>query len=139
MTTQGYNKPLPNPQPEWDYYWEKAQAHELWLMHCDDCGKAYFYPRPICPNCFSRNTRWRQSSGKGVLHAFSIVHRAPHPGFVDMVPYVACIIELEDGVRFPTNLIEVEPEPANIKVGMAVEVVFDDVTDKITLPKFRPA
>jgi uncharacterized OB-fold protein len=140
MTSQPYNKPLPVPQPEWDFYWEKAKAHELWIMRCDDCNKSYFYPRALCPMCFGRNTRWVQSSGKGTLLGFAIAHRAPTPAFADMVPFVTCIVELEDGARFPSNLVvDGEPDPAKIKVGMAVEAIFDDVTDTITLPKFRPA
>ena len=131
--------PLPVPQPEWDFYWEKAKAHELWLMRCNDCNKAYFYPRPICPLCFSRNTGWFQSTGRGTVHAFAIVHRGPTPAFRDRVPYVTAMVELEDGVRLPTNLVDVEPEPAAIKVGMAVEVVFEDASETITLPMFRPA
>jgi uncharacterized OB-fold protein len=139
MTSQTYNRPLPTPMPEWDTYWEKAKAHELWLMRCGDCRKAYFYPRAICPNCFSRNTSWFQSSGKGSLHAFAIVHRAPTPAWRDHVPYVTAIVELEDGARMPTNLVEVEPDETKIRVGMPVEVTFDDVTPEITLPKFRPS
>ena len=68
-------RPLPRPQPEWDFYWEKAKAHELWLMRCKDCNSVYFYPRPICPECFSRNTEWFQSVRQG--HALRLRHRAP--------------------------------------------------------------
>ena len=139
MTEQAYSKPIPIPQGESDYYWEKAKAHELWLRHCDDCNKAYFYPRDICPMCFSRNTSWIQASGKGTLHTFAIVHRAPTPAFRDDAPFVVAMVDLEEGARMPTNLIEVEPDPATIKVGMAVEVVFEDITDEIALPKFKPA
>jgi len=127
------------PQGESDFYWEKAKAHELWLRHCDDCNKAYFYPRDICPMCFSRNTSWVQASGKGTLHTFAIVHRAPTPAFRDDAPFVVAMVDLEEGPRMPTNLVGVEPDPANIKVGMAVEVVFEDITDEIALPKFKPA
>ena len=81
-----------------------------------------------------------QSSGKGTLLGFAIAERAPTPAFADMVPFVTCIVELEDGARFPSNLIvEGTPDPSKIKVGMPVEVVFDDVTDTVTLPKFKPA
>jgi uncharacterized OB-fold protein len=139
MTNAAPPRPLPTPQPEWDFYWQKAKAHELWLMRCKDCNRNYFYPRPICPNCFSRNTEWFQSSGKGTLYAFAIVHRAPTPAFADMVPYITAFVELEGGVRIPTNLVDVNPDPANVKIGMAVEVVFEDVNDSISLPKFRPA
>ncbi len=139
MTQQPYTKPIPVPQGESDFYWEKAKAHELWLRHCDDCNKAYFYPRDICPMCFSRNTSWIQASGKGTLHTFAIVHRAPTPAFRDDAPFVVAMVDLEEGPRMPTNLVGVEPDPANIKVGMAVEVVFEDITDEIALPKFKPA
>jgi uncharacterized OB-fold protein len=130
--------PLPTPQPETDFYWEKARAHELWLMRCGDCGSTYFYPRPICPRCFSRNTRWVQSSGRGIVHAFSIVHRPPTPAFAERAPYVAALVELEGGARMPTNLVEVEPDPRSIQVGMPVEVVFEDVNEAVALPQFRP-
>jgi len=132
-------RPLPRPQPEWDFYWEKAKAHELWLMRCKDCNSVYFYPRPMCPECFSRNTEWFQSSGKGTLYAFAIVHRAPTPAFRDMVPYVTAFVELEGGVRMPTNLVMDDPTPETVKIGMPVEVIFEDMNDKIALPKFKPA
>lgn len=131
-------RPLPVPQPETDFYWEKARAHEIWLMRCNGCGATYFYPRPICPRCFSRDTGWFRSSGRGTLYAFSIVYRAPTPAFEDRVPYVAAMVELEGGVRFPSNLVDVDPDPAKIHIGMAVEVVFDDVSAQIALPTFRP-
>ena len=133
------NPPRPVPQPETDFYWEKARAHELWLMRCDDCDAVYFYPRPICPQCFSRRTSWLQSSGRGTVYALSIVYRPPIPAFQTLVPYVAALVELEGGVRIPTNLVDVEADPAKIRIGMAVEVVFEDINDAIALPKFRPA
>jgi uncharacterized OB-fold protein len=133
-------KPLPIPQPEWDFYWEKAKQHELWLMRCKDCSKSYFYPRPICPHCFSRNTEWFQSSGKGTLYAFAIVHRAPMPSFRDDAPYVVAYIELEGGARMPTNLVGIaDPDSDKVKIGMAVQVDFEDRTAEISLPVFRPA
>ena len=138
MSEATHRPPIPTPQPETDFYWERARAHELWLMRCDDCDSTYFYPRPICPRCFSRNTRWVQSSGRGTVYAFSIVHRPPIPAFQERVPYVAALVELEGGARIPTNLIHVEPDPSFIRVGMPVEVVFDDVSETVALPKFRP-
>ena len=141
MTEQTQPTPIPPPvpQPESDFYWEKCKAHELWLRHCNSCGQTYFYPRDICPNCFSRDTDWVQSSGRGTLHTFSIVHRGPTPPFRDRAPYVTAIVELDGGARFPTNLVEVEPDPEAVKVGMSVEVVFEDLNENISLPMFRPA
>ena len=135
----GYQGPLPVKQPESDFYWEKAQAHELWVRKCNDCDKAYFYPRDFCPTCGSRNVEWIQASGRGTLHTFAIVHRAPVPAFRDRVPFVVALVDLDEGARMPTNLIGVEPDPSHIQVGMPVEVAFEDLTDEITLPMFRPA
>ena len=139
MTSGAYQGPLPVKQPESDFYWEKAQAHELWLRRCNACDHAYFYPRDFCPDCGSRDVSWVQASGKGTLHTFAIVHRAPVPAFRDHVPFVVAMVDLEEGARIPTNLVGVEPDPAHIYVGMAVEVAFADLTNEITLPVFRPA
>lgn len=137
--TQEYNKPVPVPQGESDYYWQKAKEHELWLRKCDDCGEAYFYPRDISPCCFSKNTSWVQASGKATLYTYGIVQRAPHPGFRDDVPFVTAIVELEEGPRMATNVVVDDPTAENLPIGMALEVFFDDINDTIALPKFRPA
>jgi uncharacterized OB-fold protein len=129
----------PQPQPESDFYWEKCKEHELWLRHCKACDSTYFYPRDICPGCFSRDTDWIQSSGRATLHAFAIVHRAPAPAFRGKEPFVTAIVELEGGARMPTNIVDVEADPEHVKIGMALQVTFDDLDDKISLPKFRPA
>lgn len=139
MAQATYPMPVPHPQPETDFYWDKVRAHELWLKHCADCQGTFFYPRTICPLCFSRNTVWIQSSGKGTLYAFAIAHRPPTAAFQGAVPYVAAMVEIEGGARIPTNLVDVEPDPAHIHIGMPVEVVFEDITPNMTLPKFRPA
>ena len=139
MTSEAYRGPLPVKQPESDFYWEKAHEHELWLRRCNSCERAYFYPRDFCPNCGSRDVSWVRASGRGTLHTFAIVHRAPVPAFRDKVPFVVAMVDLEEGARIPTNLVDVEPDPEHIKVGMAVEVAFEDLTDEISLPVFRPA
>ena len=109
MTSGAYQGPLPVKQPESDFYWEKAQAHELWLRRCNACEHAYFYPRDFCPDCGSRDVSWVQASGRGTLHTFAIVHRAPVPAFRDHVPFVVAMVDLEEGARVPTNLVGVEP------------------------------
>jgi uncharacterized OB-fold protein len=140
MTTEKtYNKPLPLIVPESERYWQGAKDHELWLRYCNDCRKTYFYPRDICPECFSRNTEWRKASGRGTIYSYCIVHRGPLPSFREDAPYVVVLVDIEEGGRMLTNLVDVEPSPDAIKVGMPVEVTFDDVTGEVTLPKFRPA
>jgi len=130
-----YNKPLPKATPETRPFWEGCKVHELRVMHCTDCGHTYLYPRPFCPRCFSDRTEWRRASGRGKLHTFVINHR-PAPNFE--APYIIAIIELDEGPRLMSNLVGVEPDPAKLRVDTPVEVVFEDVTDEITLPKFRP-
>ena len=137
MTT-GYNKPVPVPQVESDFYWEKCKEHELWLRYDNDAEQAYFYPRDISPITFSRNTSWVQASGKATLFTYAIVHRAPHPGFVGDVPFVTAMVELEEGPIMPTNIVMEDPTPEKLQIGMELEVVFEDITDDISLPKFRP-
>ena len=137
--TQAYNKPVPVPQGESDVYWDKAKEHELWLRSCNECGNAYFYPRDISPCCFSKDTTWVQASGNATLFTYAIVHRAPHPGFVGDVPFVPAIVELEEGPKMASNVVIDDPTPENLQVGMALKVVFEDITDTIALPKFAPA
>ena len=138
MADTKYLKPIPVPQQEADFYWEKAKQHELWFRQCNGCQNVYFYPRDICPACFSRDTTWTQSAGKGSIFTFAIVHRASIPSFRDDVPYVIAIVELEEGAKMPTNIVNVEADPEHVKVGMPVEVIFEDITDDISLPKFQP-
>ena len=130
--------PKPSPQPESAFYWEKCKVNELWLRHCIDCQQAYFYPRDICPHCFSKKTDWIQSSGKGILYSFAIVHRAPSPAFREAAPYVVALVDLEEGVRIPTNIVDVTADPIELCCGMSLEVVFRRVNEEISLPVFRP-
>ena len=136
--TNEYKKPVPVPQVESDVYWQKAKEQELWLRSCNTCDTAYFYPRDISPCCFSRDTTWLQASGKATLFTYGIVHRAPHPGFVEDVPFVTAMDELEEGPIMPTNIVMEDPTPEKLKIGMDLEVVFEDITEAVTLPKFRP-
>ena len=138
MTTE--NKatgPVPVPQQESDFYWEKLKAHELWLRKCNETGKAYFYPRDISPFTFSRDTSWIQSSGKGTLFTYAICY-TPIPRYTGPVPFIIAMVELEEGPLIPTNIVGVEPDPSNLTIGMPVEVTYEDNTDTITLPKFKP-
>ena len=133
-----YKKPIPVPQGESDYYWEKAKEEELWLRKCNECQETYFYPRDISPCCFSKDTSWIQASGRAKLFTYGIVHRAPHAGFVDDVPFVTAIVQLEEGPKMATNIVMDDPTPEKLQIDMPLEVVFDSITDEITLPKFKP-
>tara|TARA_Y100001936_G_scaffold242362_1_gene279512 strand:- start:938 stop:1354 length:417 start_codon:yes stop_codon:yes gene_type:complete len=133
-----YQGPLPVRQPESDFYWEKTKKHELWLRKCMDCKDAYFYPRDFCPKCGNRNVTWIHASGKGTLHTFAIVERAPVPALGDKVPFIVAMVDLEEGPRFPTNIVGVDANPENLSIGMELEVTFLELTEEITLPLFKP-
>jgi uncharacterized protein len=134
-----YAKPLPQPDPVTLPFWEGLKAHTLRLQRCAACSTFVFYPRAVCPHCFSASLEWIEASGRGTLHTFTIVHRAPTPEFRGDVPYVVALVDLEEGVRMMASLLDVTPEPDAIQIGMPLEIVYDDVTPEVTLPRFRPA
>ncbi len=118
-------------------FWEAARRHELVMPRCNTCSKIFFYPREQCPNCYSDDLGWTQVSGKGRLFAYTIVHQTGHPAFQAEAPHVYAIIQLNEGPKMPSNLVGCDIEEAAI--DMPVEAVFDDVSDAVTLVKFRPA
>ncbi|MEE8332962.1 MAG: Zn-ribbon domain-containing OB-fold protein [Alphaproteobacteria bacterium] len=132
----GYDKPLPIPTPESRPYWDAARAHRLALQRCGDCGRHWHPPSTVCPGCGSREHDWVDSSGKGKVFSFVTYHRLYNKGWKDDLPYVVAVIELEEGARLLSNVIGIEPD--DVACDMAVEVVFDDVTGEVTLPRFRP-
>ena len=133
---KGYRKPLPRIDEESRGYWEALARHELYLQRCRDCGTLRFYPRALCPSCLSSAVEWVRASGRGTVYTFTVTHQNQAPGFREELPYVLAIVELEEGPRLMTNVIGCPPDA--LRVGMPVEVVFDDVTPEVTLPKFRP-
>lgn len=131
-----YLAALPKPTPETAPFWQGAQEHRLMLPWCQDCGQPHFYPRSICPFCLSDKLDWRQASGRGKLHTYVINHK-PAKGFGGD-PYVIAVIELAEGPRMLSNVLtKGAPRPEDLPIDADVEVVFDDVTDAVTLPKFR--
>ena len=132
-----YTGPLPVPTPETRPFWDAARRHELCVQRCRTCERWVFYPRVVCPHCFGRDLDWQQVSGRGTLHTFTVVYRGQRQ-FPLPTPYVIAVVELDEGARLMTNLIGVEPDPAKLRIGMPVEVVFEDVSPDIALPRFRP-
>ena len=123
-----------SPSPDAGPFWEACARGELALPFCTACADFFFYPRAVCPRCGSRDIEWRRASGRGRLHTFCIQHQTPLPDFRDRTPFVTAIVELEEGPRMMTLLVDVEPDPAAIRCDMPVEVAFRD-----GLPTFRPA
>ncbi len=131
-----YTKPLPRLTPDNQPFWEAARRRELRLPRCRDCGEFHFPPGPVCPFGFGDQLRWAPLSGCGTVSALVVMHRAWLTAFEDALPYAVVQVELEEGPRLTSNVVGVSNE--ELAVGMAVEVVFDDVTETITLPRFRP-
>lgn len=130
--------PIPEPTPETRHFWDGTRAGELRLQRCDDCAHVYFPPRPFCPKCNSRNVSVFRASGRGTLYSYVISHRAvPDSGFE--APYSIAVVELEEGPRLMTNIVDCEQTPEALQLDMPVEVVFHHLSDEIALPRFRPA
>jgi uncharacterized OB-fold protein len=126
---------LPQPTPETQHFWEGPKAGELRLQRCDGCGKVYFPPRPFCPGCGSRKVSVIQASGKAVLWSY-VIHHRPVPGFTP--PYAIAVVQLAEGPRMMSNIVECAQTPEALQLDMPLEVVFEKQNDAITLPFFRP-
>jgi uncharacterized OB-fold protein len=132
-----YSKPLPTLEGLSQEFYDWCKKHELRFQRCSDCATWRHVPREMCAECGSWNWEWAQSSGRGTLFTWTIAERPLHTGFVDAVPYASVVIEMEEGVRIVSEVVDVAP--GDLEMDMPVEVTFDDVTDEITLPKFRQA
>ena len=130
-----FERMLPTPSPQTQHFWDGTKEGELRLQRCDACKEAYFPPRPFCPKCASRKVSVFKASGKGTLASY-VIHHRPMPGFKP--PYSIALVELEEGVRMMTNIVDCEQTPEALQLDMPVEVKFQKFSDDITLPLFRP-
>jgi uncharacterized OB-fold protein len=137
MSDASSRKPVPRVDEESKGYWEACRRHELYVQECRTCGTRRFYPRALCPRCLSDDTEWLRAAGSGTVYTFTVTHQNQSPAFRGEVPYVLAWVELDEGVRLLTNVVECAP--AAVHIGMRVEVVFEDVNDEIAIPRFRPA
>ncbi len=131
-----YAKPLPEMSDDTKNYWEGCKRRQLLLPKCRACGKKFFFPHDFCPQCLSEDIEWTQASGRGKVHTYSVVERPPSAPFAEDVPYVVAIIELDEGPRMMSNIVDIAPE--HVRVDMDVKVVFEDITEDVALPRFRP-
>lgn len=126
---------LPQPTPETQHFWDGTREGELRLQRCDDCSHTYFPPRPFCPTCGSRKVSIVKASGKATLYSYVISHR-PAPGF--SAPYAVAVVELAEGPRMMTNIVDCPQTPEALQLDMPLEVTFQKQSDTVTLPIFRP-
>ncbi len=129
-------RPLPVVQPWSEAFWEGAREGKLLLQHCKSCGAMIFYPRKFCPECWSAEIGWKEASGRATIYTFSTAYDMVEPRFWTDIPYTIAYVDLKEGPRMMTRIVECAP--ADIKIGMEVEVVFHKLDDKFFLPYFRP-
>ncbi len=122
--------------PQDTEFWEGVNRHELLLFHCEKCG-AYYWPATTCQDCGLDNMHWVPSTGHGTLHTFTIYYRALNPAWKDDVPYNVGVVELDEGPFMFTNVVGIPNE--DLKVGMRLQVTFNEVRPGVTLPQFEPA
>jgi uncharacterized OB-fold protein len=134
MTTAA---PVPDITPEMRPFFEAARRRELVVQRCRGCGGLRFPAREICSACLSSKGEWVRVSGRGEVFSFNVMHQVYHPGFAAEVPYAVVVVKLAEGPKMNSRLIDVDPHA--IRIGMPVQVVFEDVTDEVTLPKFALA
>ena len=132
-----YSKPLPAVSELNRPFWDALRNRMLLLPKCNACGVVWYPPSPFCPDCWSKDFTWKRLSGKGRVNSWVVFHQAYFSSLKDDIPYNVAEVELDEGPRLLTNLVDVSND--KIEGGMIVEIVYDDVTENVTLAKFRPA
>ena len=127
--------PLPVPNLDNQEFFDRCREHQLVLRRCRSCAFFSHPPRPNCPNCTSDNLEWVNSEGRGTVYTFTITRQPVSRSFEGRLPWAVVDVELEEGVHLISNLVNCDSE--EIEIGMAVEVVFEEVNAEITLPKFK--
>ncbi len=130
-------RPLPRPTPVTQPFWDGLAAGEVRLQRCRDCAAWVFYPRVRCNHCACDALEWHTVSGAGELYTFTVARVPTAPQFADDVPQLLAVVQLDEGVRLTTTLVDCAPE--DIRIGMRVQPVFDHVSDTVTLLRYRPA
>jgi uncharacterized protein len=130
-----YDRPLPIITTTDKDYWDAAKKHELMVYHCKNCG-AFYLPATHCVHCNKPDMEWVKAKGTGTVYTFVVYHMAYHPSWNKYIPYNVAWVELDEGPLLMTNIVGCKNE--EIQVGMPVRVTFDDITNEITLPKFKP-
>lgn len=130
-------KAAPVSSPETAEYWAGCARHELLIQRCTGCGSHQFYPRVLCTTCSARSLEWVRASGRGRLRSYTVVRRAVSEAYAAEVPYVVALVALEEGPTMMSGVVGCRPE--NVRIGMAVQVVFDDRAAGVSIPNFTPA
>ncbi|WP_293365809.1 Zn-ribbon domain-containing OB-fold protein [Phenylobacterium sp.] len=129
---QTMSRPIPAPMVsvETKPFWDAAREGRFLIGRCQDCGKAYWYPRKMCPHCLSANTVLEESPGEGVIYTYSVMHRSPTG------PYAVGYVTLDEGPAVLTNFVDVAPD--GLSIGLRVKVKFQPTEGGPPVPVFAP-
>ena len=131
----GYLKPLPRID-EWNrVHWDGAREGRLMIQACSDCDTLRYAGSKLCPHCHGTNSEWKQACGKGVVWSWCVFHRAYFKGFESELPYNVVLIELDEGLKVYSNVVNMTNE--SLRIGMRVRAVFETATEEVTLVKFE--
>jgi uncharacterized OB-fold protein len=126
---------LPAPDNASRHYWQSAAEGRLVVQRCTTCGVFQFYPRALCAAC-AGETEWVDASGRGTLHTYTVIRQNRSAAFAALSPYAVGIVELDEGVRMMSNIVDCDVD--QLEVGMALEVVLLKAADDVGLPFWRP-
>lgn len=130
-------KPIPEITDAMRPFFDAARAHRLVVQRCRQCGTCRFPARQSCSRCLGGEADWVPTSGRGTVFSYGVVHQVYHPAFAADVPYAVIVVELEEGVRMTANIVDCPLDA--LRIGLPVEVCFEDRTAEVSLPQFRPA
>lgn len=128
---------LPTIEAEARPHWDALREGRLLIKRCGACGAFHHYPRPFCPTCWSDDVDWAEASGRATLYTWSMVHVNDLPPFGQQVPYVAAVVELEEGPRMMTRIVDCDEDALDF--GLALRFGAQPLTDEISIAVFRPA
>jgi uncharacterized OB-fold protein len=132
------DKPMPEPTPVTKPFWDGLREHKVKIQYSPSADRYIFYPRILAPGTLADDLEWREVSGAGTLYTFTVADRPTAPPWADALPQLLAIVELDEGPRLSTELVDVDPDA--LRVGMRVKAVFNDYPDQdITLLRFAPA
>jgi hypothetical protein len=130
-----YTKPLPRPDPNMQPFWDYARQGKLAAQRCSDCADVHFPPGPVCPACLSAKQEWFATSGRGTLFSWVEFHHAYWDCVKPALPYNVVMVKLEEGPLLISNLAG--EGLSALKLGIAVEAVFEAIPGEMFLPKFK--
>lgn len=129
-------KPLPKVTDENETYWYGLREGKLFVQRCVSCRSLQFYPRFFCTHCHGRELEWHETKGTGTVYTFTVIRRPPVEAFKDDVPYILALVELDEGIRIMTRIVNLAPEEC--AVGMPVQLALRELEKDVVLPMFAP-